>query len=100
MSEDKAGQTHIWSEKNVEVNGRKYDRLSFVSAMIQKGFVGFYFMPVYINPKLKEKISAELLKCLKGNNCFHIKKNDAIIMQQIKQALDLGLKYYEENGWI
>jgi hypothetical protein len=72
----------------------------FASVMVQKGFVGFYFMPVYSNPELKTLLSAELMKCLKGKACFHIKKNDPVIMQQIKQALDLGLKDYEEKNWI
>jgi hypothetical protein len=37
-------------EKPVEVLGRKKDELWFASALIQKGYVGFYYMPVYGDP--------------------------------------------------
>src|SRR5262245_56448224 len=68
------GQVALISKKPVEILGRKKDELWFAGVLVQKGYVGFYYMPVYGDPKVKELIKPELLKCLKGKACFHIKK--------------------------
>src|SRR5262245_52392050 len=60
------GQVGLISKKPVEILGRKKDELWFASVLVQKGYVGFYYMPVYADPKVKELIKPELLKCLKG----------------------------------
>jgi hypothetical protein len=33
---------------------------------IQKGYVGFYFMPIYVNPALRSKLAPSLKKLLKS----------------------------------
>ncbi len=72
----------------------------FVGLMVQKGYVGFYFMPVYANPGLKSELHPQLLKCLKGKSCFHIKKNDPELMEQVKQALEIGYEDFKKKGWV
>jgi len=95
------GKILLVSEKKVEVAGRKKVEVWFASALAQKGYVGFYYMPVYMQPeKIKKMMQPELLKCLKGKNCFHIKKADEVILAQIKDALKFGYEYYKENGWV
>jgi hypothetical protein len=49
---------------------------------------------------LNKVFKTELLKCLKGKACFHIKKEDPQIMDQIKDALKEGYRLYEEKGWV
>lgn len=96
----KNGQAILVSEKPVVIDGRKKDELWFAGALIQKGYVGFYYMPIYVNKKLKDIFKPELLKCLKGKSCFHIKKNDPLIMDQIKESLKIGYNCYKDFGWI
>ncbi len=72
----------------------------FAAALIQKGYVGFYFMPIYTNKKLHDVFKPELLKCLKGKACFHIRTYDKLILSQIKDALKIGYDTYKELGWI
>ena len=72
----------------------------FAAILVQKGYVGFYFMPVYVCEPRKESIPNELMKTLKGKSCFHITKNDAVIMEQIKEALKLGYEDYKKRGWV
>jgi hypothetical protein len=96
---EKNGMYHLVSFKPVEIAGRKRKEIYFVSIMVQKGFVGFYYMPVYMNPHPEKLVQPELLKCLKGKACFHIKKNDPVIIKQIEQALETGYKFYTERGW-
>lgn len=68
------GQVALVSEKEIWVEGKKKPELHFAAVLIQKGYVGFYFMPVYSDPERKELFAPELLKLLKGKACFHIKK--------------------------
>ena len=94
------GMLCLVSQKPVEIQGRKRDELWFAGILVQKGYVGFYYMPVYAQPEMKKVFKPELLKCLKGKSCFHIKKNDPIIMTQIQESLKLGYDMYKERGWI
>jgi hypothetical protein len=94
------GQITLVSEKPVEIEGRKRDELWFAAALIQRGYVGFYFMPVHKISEMKEIFKPELLKCLKGKGCFHIKKMDVEIFKQMEEALAKGYNKYKERGWI
>ena len=94
------GQFGLTSKKTVEVGGKKMEEVWFSGLLIQKGYVGFYFMPVYASPELKAELAPELLKCLKGKSCFHIKKADEQIFKQVKDALKKGYDVYKKKGWI
>ena len=94
------GQVLLISEKAVVIEGRKKEALWFASALVQKGYVGFYYMPVYMNEAVRSQLKPELLKCLKGKACFHIKKNDPLLFDQIGEALEIGYASYKKMGWI
>lgn len=95
-----AGQYHLISNKEVEIAGRKRNDIYFTSLLVQKGYIGFYYIPVYANPEIKRDLKPELLKCLKGKSCFHIKRLDDELRTQIKDALKVGHSYYEKRGWL
>ena len=99
-SGNQPGGYSLLSDKTVEVAGRQRNDLFFAAALVQKGYVGFYFMPVYTDPSLKNQLHPDLVKCLKGKSCFHIKKNDPALMQHIKDALKTGYEDYKAKGWI
>jgi hypothetical protein len=94
------GKVGLVSKKPVEILGRKRDELWFAGALVQKGYVGFYYMPVYADSSIKKLIKPELLKCLKGKSCFYIKKFDKEIFSQIKEALAIGYKEWHQRGLI
>ena len=94
------GKVGLVSKKPVEILGRKREELWFASALVQKGYVGFYYMPVYMNPAVKKLIKPGLLKCLKGKACFYIRKFDKEIFSQIKEALAIGYREWHQRGWI
>jgi hypothetical protein len=94
------GQITLVNEKPVEIDGRKREELWFAGALIQRGYVGFYFMPVHEASEIKEIFKPELLKCLKGKSCFHIKKFDAEIFKQMEEALAKGCLAYKKRGWL
>ena len=88
------------SIKDVVIAGRKRSEIYFASAIIQKGYVGFYFMPVYTTPEMKGFFAPELLSLLKGKSCFHIKKLDKKLLAQIRKALKDGYKLYKSRQWV
>ena len=94
------GRYELWTNKKAVIEGRKMDGIHFASAVIQSHYVGFYFMPVYIKPELKEEIGLDLLKTLKGKSCFQFKKNDSEMMDQIEKILAIGFQFYQKQGWV
>lgn len=88
------------SIKDVVIAGRKRSEVYFASAIIQKGYVGFYFMPVYSAPEMKDFFPPELLTLLKGKSCFHIMKLDKKLLAQVRKALKDGYKLYKTRGWV
>ncbi|TGK07990.1 DUF1801 domain-containing protein [Leptospira semungkisensis] len=97
---DSGGQFNLVSEKEITVQGKKKPEVFFATLLVQKGYVGFYFMPVYSDPDVKKQIPKELLSCLKGKSCFHIKKSDPLIYSQIKEALQIGYDKYKAKNWV
>ena len=90
----------LWSQKEVVIQERKHPAIYFASVIEQKDYVGFYYMPIYMNPKVKAKVSPRLLKMLKGKCCFHIKTVDHELVGEMKTLLDLGLEHFRKSGWV
>ena len=80
--------------------GRKRKELFFAAVIIQTGYVGFYYMPVYVDTSLKGVLGPGLLMLLRGKSCFHIKKLDSDLERQIAKALSEGYSLYKKRGWI
>lgn len=95
-----AAHYDLWSLKDLVIEGRKRKEVYFVGLIVQKSYVGFYYMPVYARPELKTVFAPELLKLLKGKSCFHLKKLDDALLEQIRAALKIGFEQYQKNGWV
>lgn len=80
--------------------GGKPVEIDLASLILQKDYVGFYFMPIYIEPNLKKKLSPSLTKLLQGKTCFHIKRLDDDLLKHVEAALDEGVKFYKGRGWL
>ena len=90
----------LWSEKAVEVAGRKRDEMSFAGLIVQKGYVGFYFMPVYTHAEQTAVFAPELLALLRGKSCFHVRRLDDELQGHVDAALATGFELYRERGWV
>ena len=90
----------LWSEKDLVIEGRKRKEVYFAGLIIQKGYVGFYFMPVYIESEVKQIFSPDLLRLLKGKSCFHIKNINGNSLQDIRAVLKTGFDLYRQRGWV
>src|ERR1700740_3250752 len=70
--------------------GGKPVDLQFAAAILQKGYVGFLLMLIYMNEGMKKRLSPALLKLLKGKTCFCLKNIDAELEKDIETALEAG----------
>ena len=91
---------HLWSEREVVVAGRPRKEVFFAGAIVQKGYVGLYYMPVYAEPERRGLFAPELLSLLRGKACFHVRRLDDELLRQIDQALRDGFELYRERGWV
>jgi hypothetical protein len=97
---NRATRYELWSQREVVIAGRKRTEVFFASVIVQKEFVGFYFMPVYAETKLKAVFKPQLLQRLKGKSCFHLKVLDRELTSQIRSALAVGFAAYKKRGWV
>jgi len=97
---DEPGHYELWSDKEVVIDGRRKKSVHFAALIIQKHYVGFYYMPIYAETGLANFFGAELLATLKGKSCFYIKRLTPEIRQQMADALAKGLALYRERGWV
>jgi hypothetical protein len=94
---------HLTVPKPVVVPGAYANKpvaIDMASLILQKGYVGFYFMPIYIQPTLKKKLSPALLSHLKGKTCFNIKKLYPDLLPAIESALNEGLACFQSRNWL
>ena len=95
------GKYDLWTEKpGMFAAGKLRPEIGFVTIILQSSYVGFYYMPIYTNVDVWNKLSAGLLKLLKGKACFHIKTADKELLENIKQAMKVGYEAYKNNGWV
>ena len=80
--------------------GGKPVQIDLASIILQKGYVGFYFMPAYVDPSMRKKLAPALLKTRKGKTCFHIQQLESAQIVNIEFALREGLKCYKAKAWL
>ncbi len=97
---DEPGRYELWSEKDVVIEGRTRSEVFFAGLIIQKSYVGFYYMPVYTTDEARAFFGPEMLTLLKGKSCFYLKKLTPAIRDQMRRALDGGLELYRARGWV
>ncbi len=98
---DIEGKYSLSTTKRVFAQKKWRDEFSFTGLILQGDYVGFYFMPIYTNPEeVRPEIAPALLKSLKGKSCFHIRKVDKDVLEEVREAMKVGFEQYRANGWV
>lgn len=71
--------------------------LFFGSTIIQKNYVSFYLMPVYMYPELLELVSPELKKRMQGKSCFNFKKVDEVLFEELTALTKRGFERFQQE---
>ncbi len=74
--------------------------LYFGSVKINKSYVSFHLMPVYVFPELLQSISPELKRRMQGKSCFNFKAVDQLIFQELSELTARGYSRYETAGYL
>lgn len=90
----------VWGTKQAMIAGKMKSEIFFAAFMVKKNFVGLYYFPIYTHPEIKKDLPPKLVKLLSGKSCFHISELDENLIQHIETALDVGFKFYVQQGWI
>jgi hypothetical protein len=97
---EEPGQLHVRTPQPVTVNGKEKE-MDLLSVIIQKRHIGFYFMPVYINPEMKATLPDDMNTMLKGKSCFHVKKElSPEKADKFVNLIQQGVALYREKAWI
>ena len=66
---------------------------------IGKGYVSYHFMPVYMFPQLREKMSDELSTRMQGKSCFNFKKPDEALFKELAAVTAEGFAMCRKAGF-
>ena len=72
----------------------------FAAVMQRKDSVAFYFFPIYYKSDQFKKAAPYLMKCLKGKNSFHFKKEEEVNEKELDALLKLGVKAWKAEGYL
>jgi hypothetical protein len=92
----KKNSFHLYAKHETEIYGKKH-KVFLAGIIKQKSYVGFYFSPIYSDPK-EFILSEDLKHALHGKTCFYIKNTSLI--DQVEDLLIKGKRLYKEKGWI
>jgi hypothetical protein len=78
---------------------KKVDGIYFSTVVPKPKDVRFYFFPTYTHADhLVPNMPDNLKKCLKGKSCFHIKKLDSDLKQNIADLINTAVDLYKKDG--
>ena len=66
---------------------------------IGKAYVSYHFMPVYMFPKLRERLSDELRARMQGKSCFNFKVLDETLFKELEQMTTEGFAMCRKAGF-
>ncbi len=72
----------------------------FGSVKINKNYVSFHLMPVYVFPELLKDLSPELKKRMQGKSCFNFKTLDDQFLSELSALTKEGYAAYEKSGYL
>jgi len=72
----------------------------FGSIKVNKKYVSFHLMPVYVFPDLLKGISPELRRRMQGKSCFNFKTVDSQLFKELSQLTKSGFAEYKKAGYL
>jgi hypothetical protein len=73
--------------------------LYFASTQVNKNYVSYYLMPVYMYPDLLKNISPELKKHMQGKSCFNFKKIETPLFDELARLTKQGFERFMKEEY-
>jgi len=74
--------------------------LFFGSVKVQKNYVSFYLMPVYVFPEILRGITDNLRKRMQGKSCFNFRHVDPELFNELAALTRAGFERYQAAGYV
>ena len=82
--------------RHIQKNNRP---LFFGAVRMQKSYVGYHLMPVYVNPMLLAQVSPALLARMQGKSCFNFRTIDRALLKELAALTKEGYESYVKQGF-
>jgi len=66
---------------------------------VSKAYVSYHFMPVYMFPKLRERMSEKLRARMQGKSCFNFKVADETLFKELEEVTAEGFVLCRKTGF-
>jgi len=100
VKKDSDTSYELRSNKQVVIADKMTSEIFFAAFIVQKGYVGFYYSPIYTHPEIRRNLPPNLIKLLKGKSCFHITEESPELFVEIESALRFGFNFYKRKDLI
>ena len=67
---------------------------------VGKAYVSYHFMPVYMFPKLRERMSKKLRARMQGKSCFNFKVSDETLFKELEEVTTEGFALCGKAGFV
>lgn len=84
----------------VKILNRPPQKTYIAGVILQKRHVGFYFMPLYADPKNAPPLSADLQRALTGKACFSFTSLTPPLKKELNSLLTHGIQTFRQRHWI
>jgi hypothetical protein len=74
--------------------------LFFASIVINKSYVSYHLMPVYVFPELLNGMSPALKKRMQGKSCFNFTALEETLVSELKSLTQAGFEAYRKAGFV
>ena len=81
-------------------SARTKSRCFLVRPYVNKNYVSFHLMPVYVHPELLDGISDILRKRMQGKSCFNFEALDEDTLAELRQLTERGFEAFRKDGLV
>jgi hypothetical protein len=74
--------------------------LFFAGVSLNKRYVSYYFMPIYVKPELAKNLSPDLKKRKQGKCCFNFAAPDPALFQELAELARAGFACYQDKKFL
>jgi len=87
---------YYYLETTFPVMGR--GPMMFACVRVGKGYVSYHLLPLYMNPSLQNKVSAELNRRKQGKACFNFSRPDEKLFAELAELTRLGFEDFTKSS--
>jgi len=93
-------QDHYSLEVELAPQFKKPGPIPVAWVQINKAYVSYHLMPVYMCPQLQKAISKELKARMQGKSCFNFKTIDEELFKELAQLTEQGFAIWRNAGFV